>query len=45
MEKTATSHWRGMPGDVGQADGDVRLNWPGVTLHIPTTELGVMGEK
>lgn len=21
------------------------MNWPGVTLHIPTSELGVMGEK
>ncbi len=27
------------------ADGDERLNWPSVTLHIPTSELGVMGEK
>lgn len=27
------------------ADGDERLNWPSVTLHIPTSELVVMGEK
>lgn len=26
-------------------DGDERLNWPIVTLHIPASELGVMGEK
>lgn len=26
-------------------DEDERLNWPSVTLHIPTSELGVMGEK
>lgn len=23
---------------------DERLNWPGVTLHIAASELGVMGE-
>lgn len=32
-------------GQAGVADGDERLNWPSVTLHIPTSELGVMGEK
>lgn len=25
-------------------DRDERLNWPSVTLHIPASELGVMGE-
>lgn len=52
MVNRVTTCWRGVGLQVGDCDteaavagGDKRLNWPSVTLHIPASELGVMGKR